>query len=252
MRVITSASAWSGRRSSPPGAIPSGWCPATRWRSVPRPNMSPNSRRALRSRAAGWMRDLRAGDVLLQRSGERVTIERVRTYNRCLEVYNLRVAELETYAVGFSQVLTHNYPPEGGNAPRSAIPAAKAEANAVVEDGLSGKASALETEQGTYPGRSTRAGGGPLSPEVEGYYAEVPEALRPDYHGDCAEGRSISDVLADGADVRAPKWRRCMLEVRSMASRLSQGTKGDIAALTWWLWANQVIQNEGTKGDIAL
>ena len=33
----------------------------------------------------------------------------------------------------------------------------------------------LETEQGTYPGRSTRAGGGPLSPEVEGYYAEVPE-----------------------------------------------------------------------------
>jgi hypothetical protein len=58
-------------------------------------------------------RDLRAGDLLLQRSGDLVKIKAVRPYVQCLQVYNLHVAELQSYAVGFSQVLTHNYPDEG-------------------------------------------------------------------------------------------------------------------------------------------
>jgi hypothetical protein len=59
-------------------------------------------------------RDLRAGDLLLQRSGDVVKIRRIRSYTHCLRVFNLHVAELQSYAVGFSQVLTHNYPGEGG------------------------------------------------------------------------------------------------------------------------------------------
>jgi Pretoxin HINT domain len=56
-------------------------------------------------------RDLRAGDLLLQRSGDVVKIKEVRPHVQWLEVYNLHVVELQSYAVGFSQVLTHNYPP---------------------------------------------------------------------------------------------------------------------------------------------
>jgi hypothetical protein len=48
--------------------------------------------------------------VLLRRSGEQATIQGVRIYDQCLEVYSPRVDELETCAVGLSQVLTRNYP----------------------------------------------------------------------------------------------------------------------------------------------
>ncbi|HKI20166.1 MAG TPA: hypothetical protein VKA15_19910, partial [Isosphaeraceae bacterium] len=48
----------------------------------------------------------------MQRSGDVVKIKEVRPYVQRLEVYNLHVAELQSYAVGFSQVLTHNYPPD--------------------------------------------------------------------------------------------------------------------------------------------
>ena len=67
---------------------------------------------------------------------------------------------------------------------------------------------------------TTGAGGGPLLPEVEKAYAGVPEELRsPGYHGDCAEGRSISAAIADGADVTGGKMVVRALEVLIMANR---------------------------------
>jgi hypothetical protein len=58
-------------------------------------------------------RDLRAGDLLLQRCGDVVRIKGVRPYVQMV-VYNLNVADSQSYAVGSSQVLTYNDPDQAG------------------------------------------------------------------------------------------------------------------------------------------
>jgi hypothetical protein len=52
--------------------------------------------------------DLRAGDELLLRSGERATIAATSVEESRVLVYNIHVAELENYAVGLRGVLVHN------------------------------------------------------------------------------------------------------------------------------------------------
>jgi hypothetical protein len=52
--------------------------------------------------------DLRAGDVVLLRSGESAVVEAIESSPQRLPVYNIQVAELHTYAVGDSRVLVHN------------------------------------------------------------------------------------------------------------------------------------------------
>jgi RHS repeat-associated protein len=52
--------------------------------------------------------DLQVGDVLLQRDGRRLTVTRIEIRHARLTVFNLRVEELQCYAVGEKQVLVHN------------------------------------------------------------------------------------------------------------------------------------------------
>jgi hypothetical protein len=52
--------------------------------------------------------NLRAGDVLLLKSGRQVTIKRLSLRQVRQKVYNFQVEEVHTYAVGNSQVLVHN------------------------------------------------------------------------------------------------------------------------------------------------
>jgi hypothetical protein len=52
--------------------------------------------------------DLRAGDVLLLRSGEEAAITSLVVRHARLPVYNFHVEELHCYAVGHAQVLVHN------------------------------------------------------------------------------------------------------------------------------------------------
>jgi hypothetical protein len=52
--------------------------------------------------------DLRAGDVLLLRSGEQAAITGLVVRHARLPVYNFHVEELHCYAVGHAQILVHN------------------------------------------------------------------------------------------------------------------------------------------------
>jgi hypothetical protein len=52
--------------------------------------------------------DLRAGDVLLLRSGEEAAITGLVVRHARLPVYNFHVEELHCYAVGHAQILVHN------------------------------------------------------------------------------------------------------------------------------------------------
>ena len=83
----------------------------------------------------------------------------------------------------------------------SASSASMAEANAARDAGFKrGVANALETSGGTFTGRSTGAGGGPVRPDVQAAYNAVPPELRSRYHGKCAEPRAISNALDAGVD----------------------------------------------------
>jgi hypothetical protein len=52
--------------------------------------------------------DLRVGDILLLKPGQRSPITQLTVYKVCQKVYNFHVEELRCYAVGTSQVLVHN------------------------------------------------------------------------------------------------------------------------------------------------
>jgi hypothetical protein len=52
--------------------------------------------------------DLRVGDILFTRDGRRVPVTNVSVRNVKTKVYNLQVAELENYAVGYAGILVHN------------------------------------------------------------------------------------------------------------------------------------------------
>src|SRR5262249_48728084 len=52
--------------------------------------------------------DLRVGDVLYLRGGELRAIEEIQVLDGGERVYNFRVEELASYAVGVTQVLVHN------------------------------------------------------------------------------------------------------------------------------------------------
>jgi Pretoxin HINT domain/Bacterial toxin 33 len=67
--------------------------------------------------------NLRAGDVLLLRSGQWATISRLAVRHVRQKVYNFQVEDLHTYAVGTGQVLVHNKPVE--YAPRPDAPVGK-------------------------------------------------------------------------------------------------------------------------------
>jgi len=56
--------------------------------------------------------DLRAGDVLLLKSGRRATISSLSVRQVRQKVYNIQMEEVHTYAVGTSEVLVHNKPME--------------------------------------------------------------------------------------------------------------------------------------------
>jgi RHS repeat-associated protein len=55
-------------------------------------------------------RDLRPGDVLLTRDGERATIEHLAMRHDQIAVYNITVEDVHTYTVGAFDVLVHNKP----------------------------------------------------------------------------------------------------------------------------------------------
>jgi hypothetical protein len=95
-----------------------------------------------RTTTGRWVdaRDLRTGDRLLLRSGEKVCVHGLEVRLDRLLVYNIHVADLQTYAVGPAQVLVHNRPPGGEPtrpsgrptqiAPPGALPEADPPANA--------------------------------------------------------------------------------------------------------------------------
>lgn len=64
----------------------------------------------IRSAEGRWVeaQDLEAGDVLLGATGERETVLAVGAVTASLPVFNLRVADLHTYAVGSHGLLVHN------------------------------------------------------------------------------------------------------------------------------------------------
>ncbi len=68
-------------------------------------------------------RDLRNGDLVLHRSGEFSRITRIKSRPESMVVFNIRVEELHTYAVGRNEILVHNRPGDvvGPRAPRPAL-----------------------------------------------------------------------------------------------------------------------------------
>jgi hypothetical protein len=76
-------------------------------RPVPR-DVPPNE--IAEANGGAWVeaRSLRAGDVLLARSGETVVVQTVSVAVKRQSVYNLRVEGIHTYAVGRCQIIVHN------------------------------------------------------------------------------------------------------------------------------------------------
>ena len=54
------------------------------------------------------MRDLAEGDVLVKADGSRVSVSGLRSWEAAVPVYNLRVADTSTYAVGEQGLAVHN------------------------------------------------------------------------------------------------------------------------------------------------
>ncbi len=98
-------------------------------------------------------RDLRAGDSLLRRSGETAKVNAVTTSEQSLVVFNLRVADVHTYAVGNNEILVHN---NSSCLPADAI---------VVRGGM------CETEQ-------IKAGTGTHSSGITGFSVKAPPTSR--------------------------------------------------------------------------
>lgn len=81
--------------------------------------------------------DLRVGDVLLKRSGERVAIEALQLQLIVAKVYNFQVEQLHNYAVGLNGLLVHNNAP-CGNERRSAVRQAWRQEQELIKAGQQG------------------------------------------------------------------------------------------------------------------